>query len=156
MSITPTVYGEDTVIGIPDKENLSEDFKTLNLDILGFSQHEPVKLRRISREPYGRFLVTGYKGSRRTDRKFLSALSEHTPARGHVKSVEGHRVPSAGNKRLSWGRLPSNASGGGSEGLEKFYPADLPGRAVRPWRAPDSGRPTPSRVCVVHQPPIGG
>ena len=66
VSIMPTIHGEDAVIRILDKENLSEEFKSLNLDILGFSPHELVKLRRFSREPYGMFLCTGPTGSGKT------------------------------------------------------------------------------------------
>ncbi len=66
VSIMPTIHGEDAVIRILDKENLSEEFKSLNLDILGFSQYELTKLRRFAREPYGMFLVTGPTGSGKT------------------------------------------------------------------------------------------
>ncbi|MCE1230046.1 MAG: Flp pilus assembly complex ATPase component TadA, partial [Firmicutes bacterium] len=66
VSIMPTIHGEDAVIRILDKENLSEEFKSLNLDILGFSAHELSKIRRFSREPYGMFLVTGPTGSGKT------------------------------------------------------------------------------------------
>jgi type IV pilus assembly protein PilB len=66
VSIMPTIHGEDAVIRILDKENLSEEFKSLNLDILGFSQKELKQLRRFSKEPYGMFLVTGPTGSGKT------------------------------------------------------------------------------------------
>jgi type IV pilus assembly protein PilB len=32
----PTVFGEDAVIRILDKEQINESFKNLNLDIVGF------------------------------------------------------------------------------------------------------------------------
>ncbi len=66
VSIMPTIHGEDAVIRILDKENLSEEFKTLNLDILGFSQQELTRIRRFAKEPYGMFLVTGPTGSGKT------------------------------------------------------------------------------------------
>ncbi|MCL1892761.1 MAG: GspE/PulE family protein [Holophagaceae bacterium] len=66
VSIMPTIHGEDAVIRILDKENLSEEFRQLNLDILGFQHHELVRIRRFSREPYGMFLVTGPTGSGKT------------------------------------------------------------------------------------------
>jgi type II secretory ATPase GspE/PulE/Tfp pilus assembly ATPase PilB-like protein len=75
VSIMPTIHGEDAVIRILDKENLSEEFKTLNLDILGFSQHELSRIRRYSREPYGMFLVTGPTGSGKTTTLY-ACLSE--------------------------------------------------------------------------------
>jgi len=66
VSIMPTIHGEDSVIRILDKENLSEEFKSLSLDILGFSPLELAKIRRFSKEPYGMFLVTGPTGSGKT------------------------------------------------------------------------------------------
>jgi type IV pilus assembly protein PilB len=75
VSIMPTIHGEDAVIRILDKENLSEEFRTLNLDILGFSQNEIVKIRRFSKEPYGMFLVTGPTGSGKTTTLY-AVLSE--------------------------------------------------------------------------------
>ncbi|NCO69790.1 MAG: Flp pilus assembly complex ATPase component, partial [Acidobacteria bacterium] len=36
VSIIPTIHGEDCVIRILDKESTSEEFKQLNLDVLGF------------------------------------------------------------------------------------------------------------------------
>ncbi len=66
VSIMPTIHGEDSVIRILDKENLSEEFKSLSLDILGFSQEELTRIRRFSKEPYGMFLVTGPTGSGKT------------------------------------------------------------------------------------------
>jgi type II secretory ATPase GspE/PulE/Tfp pilus assembly ATPase PilB-like protein len=66
VSIMPTIHGEDAVIRILDKENLSEEFKSLSLEILGFSSNELVRLRRFAREPYGMFLVTGPTGSGKT------------------------------------------------------------------------------------------
>lgn len=66
VSIMPTIHGEDAVIRILDKENLSEEFRQLNLDILGFQHHELVRIRRFAHEPYGMFLVTGPTGSGKT------------------------------------------------------------------------------------------
>jgi type IV pilus assembly protein PilB len=75
VSIMPTIHGEDAVIRILDKENLSEEFKSLSLDILGFSQNELTRLRRFAREPYGMFLVTGPTGSGKTTTLY-AVLSE--------------------------------------------------------------------------------
>ncbi len=87
VSIMPTIHGEDAVIRILDKENLSEEFKTLNLDILGFSQHELVKLRRFSREPYGMFLVTGPTGSGKTTTLY-AILSEIRSPEDKLVTIE--------------------------------------------------------------------
>ena len=87
VSIMPTIHGEDAVIRILDKENLSEEFKTLNLDILGFSTHELVKLRRFSREPYGMFLVTGPTGSGKTTTLY-AILSEIRSPEDKLVTIE--------------------------------------------------------------------
>jgi len=75
VSIMPTIHGEDSVIRILDKENLSEEFKSLSLDILGFSQDELTRIRRFAKEPYGMFLVTGPTGSGKTTTLY-AVLSE--------------------------------------------------------------------------------
>lgn len=75
VSIMPTIHGEDAVIRILDKENLGEEFKALNLDVLGFSAHELARIRRFAREPYGMFLVTGPTGSGKTTTLY-AVLSE--------------------------------------------------------------------------------
>jgi len=66
VSIIPTIHGEDCVIRILDKESTSEEFKNLNLDVLGFEGETVRKLRRHASEPYGMFLVTGPTGSGKT------------------------------------------------------------------------------------------
>lgn len=79
VSIMPTIHGEDAVIRILDKENLSEEFKSLSLDILGFSQHELTRIRRFAREPYGMFLVTGPTGSGKTTTLYAVLTEIRTP-----------------------------------------------------------------------------
>src|ERR1041385_6481638 len=62
----PSIHGEDAVIRILDKESLSEKFRTLNLDVVGFSESDLKKFRRYISEPYGMVLVTGPTGSGKT------------------------------------------------------------------------------------------
>ena len=66
VSIMPSIYGEDAVIRILDKESISEKFRTLNLDVVGFSDGDLKKFRRYIHEPYGMVLVTGPTGSGKT------------------------------------------------------------------------------------------
>ena len=66
VSIMPSVHGEDAVLRVLDKETLSEKFRNLTLDVVGFSQGELKHLRRYIREPYGMVLVTGPTGSGKT------------------------------------------------------------------------------------------
>src|ERR1700723_1406215 len=66
VSIMPSIHGEDAVLRVLDKETLSEKFRNLTLDVVGFSQSELKHLRRYIREPYGMVLVTGPTGSGKT------------------------------------------------------------------------------------------
>jgi len=79
VSIMPTIHGEDAVIRILDKENLGDEFRTLNLDILGFSSEELTRMRRFAREPYGMFLVTGPTGSGKTTTLYAILSEIRTP-----------------------------------------------------------------------------
>ena len=66
VSIMPSVYGEDAVLRVLDKETLSEKFRNLNLDVVGFGGEDLVRFRRYIHEPYGMVLVTGPTGSGKT------------------------------------------------------------------------------------------
>ncbi|HVF48578.1 MAG TPA: GspE/PulE family protein [Pyrinomonadaceae bacterium] len=66
VSIMPTVHGEDAVIRILDKEQINEEFRNLNLDVVGFDEDDLRKFRRYIAEPYGMVLVTGPTGSGKT------------------------------------------------------------------------------------------
>src|SRR6187401_1276512 len=80
VSVMPSVHGEDAVIRILDKESISEQFRELRLDILGFPEDELRRFRKYIAEPYGMVLVTGPTGSGKTTTLY-AALSE-------IKSVE--------------------------------------------------------------------
>jgi len=66
VSIMPSIHGEDAVIRILDKESISEKFRTLSLEVVGFSDGDLKKFRRYINEPYGMVLVTGPTGSGKT------------------------------------------------------------------------------------------
>ncbi|HMT09449.1 MAG TPA: GspE/PulE family protein [Pyrinomonadaceae bacterium] len=66
VSIMPTVFGEDAVIRILDKEQINEEFKNLNLDVVGFDAEDLARYRLYIKEPYGMVLVTGPTGSGKT------------------------------------------------------------------------------------------
>jgi type IV pilus assembly protein PilB len=66
VSIMPTVYGEDAVIRILDKEQINDNFKNLNLDVVGFDEEDVRRFRLYIKEPYGMVLVTGPTGSGKT------------------------------------------------------------------------------------------
>jgi type IV pilus assembly protein PilB len=66
VSIMPSIHGEDSVIRILDKETISEKFKNLSLDVVGFAETDLRKFRKYIAEPYGMVLVTGPTGSGKT------------------------------------------------------------------------------------------
>lgn len=87
VSIMPSIHGEDAVLRILDKESLSEQFRQLRLDVLGFSERELNRLRRFIREPYGMVLVTGPTGSGKTTTLY-AALSEIKSDEDKIITIE--------------------------------------------------------------------
>jgi type II secretory ATPase GspE/PulE/Tfp pilus assembly ATPase PilB-like protein len=75
VSIMPSIFGEDAVIRILDKESIAKDLHGLTLDVLGIEGHELSRFRRMIREPYGMVLVTGPTGSGKTTTLY-AALTE--------------------------------------------------------------------------------
>ena len=79
VSVMPTVHGEDAVIRILDKETISEQFRELRLDVLGFADAELRRFRRAIKEPYGMVLVTGPTGSGKTTTLYAALSEIHSP-----------------------------------------------------------------------------
>jgi len=75
VSIMPTIFGEDAVLRVLDKESMSEKFSKLTLDVVGFSPGDLHEFRRYIKEPYGMVLVTGPTGSGKTTTLY-AAVSE--------------------------------------------------------------------------------
>ena len=87
VSIMPSVHGEDAVIRILDKESISEQFRDLRLDVLGFPERELRRLRKYIAEPYGMVLVTGPTGSGKTTTLY-AALSEIQTPEDKIITIE--------------------------------------------------------------------
>jgi type IV pilus assembly protein PilB len=75
VSILPSAFGENCVIRILDKEQISEEFKNLSLDVVGFDPDDLQRFRLYIKEPYGMVLVTGPTGSGKTTTLY-AALNE--------------------------------------------------------------------------------
>jgi type IV pilus assembly protein PilB len=75
VSILPSAFGENCVIRILDKEQISEEFKNLSLDVVGFDDDDLKRFRLYIKEPYGMVLVTGPTGSGKTTTLY-AALNE--------------------------------------------------------------------------------
>jgi general secretion pathway protein E len=78
VSIMPTMFGENAVIRILDKESLTGQVKSLRLDVLGFDAGVLAVLRRLAAEPYGMLLVTGPTGSGKTTTLYAALTEIHT------------------------------------------------------------------------------
>jgi type IV pilus assembly protein PilB len=87
VSIMPTVHGEDAVIRILDKESTNAEFKTLNLEVLGFEDDTKRQLRKFINEPYGMVLVTGPTGSGKTT-SLYACLSEIRSTEDKIVTIE--------------------------------------------------------------------
>lgn len=87
VSIMPTVYGEDAVIRILDKEQISEEFKNLSLDVVGFDEKDVKNFRHYIKEPYGMVLVTGPTGSGKTTTLY-GALNEIRNEEDKIITIE--------------------------------------------------------------------
>lgn len=87
VSIMPTVFGEDAVIRILDKEQINESFKNLDLDVVGFDIDDVTRFRVYIKEPYGMVLVTGPTGSGKTTTLY-AALNEIRNEEDKIITIE--------------------------------------------------------------------
>jgi type II secretory ATPase GspE/PulE/Tfp pilus assembly ATPase PilB-like protein len=87
VSIMPNVHGEDAVIRILDKESTNTEFRTLNLEVLGFEDATKRQLRKHIMEPYGMVLVTGPTGSGKTT-SLYACLSEIQSSEDKIITIE--------------------------------------------------------------------
>jgi type IV pilus assembly protein PilB len=87
VSIMPTIHGENAVLRVLDKESMSEKFKHLTLDVVGFAEDDLKRFRRYIREPYGMVLVTGPTGSGKTTTLY-AALNEIKSDEDKIITIE--------------------------------------------------------------------
>nr|WP_237234849.1 GspE/PulE family protein [Pseudomonas sp. TCU-HL1] len=66
VSIMPSIFGEDAVLRVLDKQDLADQVNGVRLEALGFEAGTLRSLRRLAAEPYGMVLVTGPTGSGKT------------------------------------------------------------------------------------------
>ncbi len=78
VSIIPSVFGEDAVLRVLDKQALTDEMRGLRLDALGFNAGIIAKLRRLSAQPYGMLLVTGPTGSGKTTTLYAAISETHS------------------------------------------------------------------------------
>lgn len=66
VSIMPSIFGEDAVLRVLDKQDLADRANGVRLQALGFEEQTLRNLRKLAAEPYGMILVTGPTGSGKT------------------------------------------------------------------------------------------
>lgn len=87
VSIMPSIFGEDAVLRILDKQALSDQVRGLRLDCLGFDDEAITMLRRLANEPYGMMLVTGPTGSGKTTTLY-AAITEINHGKDKIITIE--------------------------------------------------------------------
>ncbi|MDH3973842.1 MAG: ATPase, T2SS/T4P/T4SS family [Deltaproteobacteria bacterium] len=87
VSILPSIFGEDAVIRILDKESIGEKMENLNLESVGFHEDEIIRFRQMINEPYGMVLVTGPTGSGKTT-SLYAALTEINSIEEKIITIE--------------------------------------------------------------------
>jgi len=87
ISIMPSIFGEDAVIRILDKEMITEALSELRLDLLGFSDEVLGKFNKYIVQPYGMVLVTGPTGSGKTTTLY-AALTEIKSPEDKIITIE--------------------------------------------------------------------
>ena len=87
VSIMPNLFGEDAVLRVLDRKQLTGQFKALNLDTLGFHARVLSFVRDAAQMPYGLLLVTGPTGSGKTTTLY-AALSEINTGLDKIVTIE--------------------------------------------------------------------
>jgi len=87
VSIMPSVFGEDAVLRILDRQALSEELAGLTLEGLGYAGATLARIRKLAAEPYGMLLVTGPTGSGKTTTLY-AAISEINHGRDKIITIE--------------------------------------------------------------------
>jgi len=87
VSIMPSIFGEDAVLRVLDKQSLSDELLGLRLENLGFDEASLGAIRRLANEPYGMLLVTGPTGSGKTTTLYAT-ISEINNGRDKIITIE--------------------------------------------------------------------
>src|SRR5258707_1714293 len=87
VSIMPSIHGEDAVLRVLDKESMSEKFKKLRLEVVGYNEDDLRRFRRYIKEPYGMVLVTVPTGSAKTTTLY-AAVNEIKTDEANIITIE--------------------------------------------------------------------
>ncbi|MEZ5500655.1 MAG: GspE/PulE family protein [Steroidobacteraceae bacterium] len=87
VSIIPSIFGEDAVVRILDKQAITNRMQGLRLDGLGFEPRIVHELRVLAARPHGMLLVTGPTGSGKTTTLY-AAISETNNGQDKIVTIE--------------------------------------------------------------------
>jgi general secretion pathway protein E len=87
VSVMPSIYGEDAVLRILDKQALTDQLAGLRLDALGFDPPVIARMRALALKPHGMLLATGPTGSGKTTTLY-AVLSEIHDGQEKVITIE--------------------------------------------------------------------
>src|SRR5687767_905019 len=87
VSVMPSVFGEDAVLRILDRKNLTSEAQGLTLEALGFEKDLKHRIRELSTLPYGMILVTGPTGSGKTTTLY-AVISEVNQGLDKIITIE--------------------------------------------------------------------
>ncbi len=87
VSVMPSIFGEDAVVRLLDKAQLSGDAQAISLASLGLDSDAIERIRDLSRRPHGMLLVTGPTGSGKTTTLY-AALSEIQTGQEKIITIE--------------------------------------------------------------------
>lgn len=88
VSIMPGLHGEDAVLRILDKSNLtSQNDEIISLENLGFKGKNLETVKRLAKSPYGMILFTGPTGSGKTT-SLYALLNENNTGYNKIITVE--------------------------------------------------------------------
>ncbi len=87
VSVMPSIFGEDAVLRILDKQQLADEVRGLTLDSIGFDPEARAIVRKLASEPYGMLLITGPTGSGKTTTLYAT-ISEINQGRDKIITIE--------------------------------------------------------------------
>ncbi|HEY0061047.1 MAG TPA: GspE/PulE family protein [Telluria sp.] len=95
VSVMPNIFGEDAVLRLLDRQNLTEEAKALRLEHLGLGAAAIGAIRKLAAKPHGMLLVTGPTGSGKTTTLYAAITEIHT-GRDKIVTIEDpveYRLP---------------------------------------------------------------
>jgi general secretion pathway protein E len=87
VSIIPSVFGEDAVLRVLDKQAVTDSVTGLKLAGLGFDARTVRRMLRLANRPHGMLLVTGPTGSGKTTTLY-AAISETNSGSEKIVTIE--------------------------------------------------------------------